>query len=89
MAIKLGSRVKDSISGFTGIATARVEYMYGCARILIEAEQLRDGKHDDCYFDEQRVVVLEERVPEVSTDNSATTGGPQNDPPQRADPARR
>jgi len=29
MAIKLGWKVRDTITGFTGIATARYEYLHG------------------------------------------------------------
>ena len=82
--VKLGSRVKDTVSGFTGIATGRAEYMYGCAAILIEPESLHDGKPiDGGWFDEQRVQVVEEKQPETSADNSASSGGPQNYPPSR------
>ena len=85
MAITLGHRVRDSITGFEGIATARVTYMYGCARILIEPTRLdSDGKRlEDVYFDEQRVEHVEDREISVSPQNSATSGGPQRDPPRR------
>ena len=29
---ELGSRVKDSITGFEGFAVSRTEYLYGCVR---------------------------------------------------------
>ena len=62
--IKLGSRVKDKISGFTGIATARTEYIYGCARVVVDSEETdNDGKvKDGKYFDEQQLEVVEENV---------------------------
>lgn len=83
--IKLGNRVRDHITGFSGVATGHAEYMYGCTRILIEPATLdRDGKPiDDRWFDEQRVEVVAEEAPQVSADSNATTGGPQNDPPRR------
>ena len=45
--IKLGSKVRDSITGLEGIATARTEYLYGCVRITITPTELKDGKPVD------------------------------------------
>ena len=76
--VKLGTKVKDSITGFSGIAVCRTEYLYGCVRIGIEPQELKDGKPVEThYFDEQR----------LSTTTNATSGGPGAVPPSR-DPAR-
>lgn len=83
--IQLGSRVRDSLTGFTGTAIGRTEWMYGCARIAIEPTELKDGKPIDMvWFDEQRVQLVQEQNPEVSKESSATSGGPQKDPSPRA-----
>jgi hypothetical protein len=82
--IKLGSKVQDTLTGFTGIATGRTEWMFGCARICIEPQVLKDGKPiEGFWFDEQRVKVLSDHAPEVSQDSNAESGGPQNDPSPR------
>ncbi len=87
--MKLGDRVTDIYTGFTGIATARTEWLYGCARITIEPQELKDGKPIEAEtFDEQRVEVVESMEPHQSSDATAITGGPQNDPSQRPDPVR-
>jgi hypothetical protein len=80
--IVLGSKVKDSISGFKGIATGRCEYLYGCAQILIQAERLnKDGsKMDGEWIDEQRIEVIAVMKPKISKDSSAISGGPQQNP---------
>lgn len=81
MSVSLGSKVRDSISGFTGIATGRSDFQYGCSRILIEPSELHDGKPvEGHWFDEQRVELVEVRKPAVSPVSSARSGGPQNDP---------
>lgn len=79
--IPLGSRVRDSITGYTGIAIGRTEWLHGCARIGIEREVLdKDKKPIPAeWFDEQRVVVVKELKTFVSPQNSATSGGPQRD----------
>lgn len=83
--IKLGNLVRDIISGFSGVATARTEWMYGCSRICIEPQHLHEGKPIEAqWFDEQRVVLVEERAPEVSPASKAKTGGPQRDPSRSA-----
>ncbi len=77
----LGSLVRDTITGFSGIAVGRTTWLYGCARITIEPTELRDGKPiEPQWFDEQRVEIIERRAPTVSASSSATTGGPQRDP---------
>ena len=90
MAIRLGSRVKDTYTGFTGVATGRTEYLYGCVRVLIEPTNLdKDGKvQDPQWFDEQRVELVELEQPKVSTESKANTGGPHDAPTRTADPVR-
>jgi len=61
--IKLGSTVKDMISGFEGVAIARSEWLYGCNRIVVESNRLKDGKPTDGqWFDEQRIETIEENT---------------------------
>ena len=87
--IKLGSKVRDNITGLTGIAIARTEWLHGCARVVVEPQELKDGKPIEAIcFDEQRPDVLEERPVLTSKDSSAKTGGPQNDPGRSSDPSR-
>ena len=40
MGIKLGSCVKDNITGFTGIVIGRTEFAFGCIHISIQAPGL-------------------------------------------------
>lgn len=79
--VKLGSNVKDTLTGFSGMATGRSEWLYGCTRIYIEPAEMREGKPiEGQWFDEQRVEVIKEQGPVVSADSDAKTGGPQHDP---------
>ena len=58
--IKLGSLVKDSITGFTGIAVGRVEFVFGCIHIRVQGQGLtRDGAPISIHsFDDQRIDVI-------------------------------
>lgn len=45
--IKLGNEYKDVISGFTGIAIARTEWINGCVRVTLSPKLDKDGKFQD------------------------------------------
>lgn len=81
--VKLGNTYRDRISGFTGVATARYEYLYGCVRVNLEGPTAEGGKPTEHVVDEQRLLNLDGTHPEPS----ATTGGTRSDPPSR-DPQR-
>jgi hypothetical protein len=55
--ITLGSKVKDTVTGFEGTSTARAEYLDG--RVSVQVEALRDGKPISEWFPEFRIVVVE------------------------------
>jgi hypothetical protein len=77
--ITLGNKYSDSITGFSGIATAKTFYLYGCVRVCLEPIELEKGLPKDSYwFDEQRLV----------PNSEATSGGPGDVAPSR-DPSRR
>lgn len=75
----LGCFVRDTLTGFEGIATGRSEYMYGCAQVAITPDKLGpDGKPiQGEWFDEQRVALVDQRPIRVSETSTATSGGPQ------------
>ena len=43
MEVELGSKVKDEITGFVGIATARCVYINGCVQFELTPLVLKDG----------------------------------------------
>ena len=90
MAIKLGNRVKDSLTGFIGIAVSRHEYQYGCTRIGVEAEDLdeKGRPKETAHFDEQRLEIVKKSRSKVSEDSDAKRGGPGEVPPSRSVPSR-
>ena len=68
MAVKLGTEVKDSITGLEGVAIGRSEYLYGCVNILVQPKGLKDGKPiEPVWIDEQR----------LDGSSVAPVGGPQ------------
>ncbi len=60
--IKLGDKVKDNITGFTGIVTGKIEYLTGCIQYEIQPEGLHECRPiESKWFDEYRLVVEEEK----------------------------
>jgi hypothetical protein len=56
--VQLGSKVKDSVTGLEGTATARAEYLHGSPSVRIEGRNT-DGKPFDEWVPEPRVAVVE------------------------------
>lgn len=54
---ELGQPVKDVITGFKGVAMARIEFLTGCTQYGVTPKLGSDGKIPDTnYFDEDRLV---------------------------------
>ena len=77
MAITLGTLVTDSITGFSGVAVSRTEYLFGCVRVGVQPQQLKEGKMIEAeYIDEQR----------LDGTSTLNTGGDGRVPPERDKP---
>ena len=76
---KLGRELKCVVTGFTGIATAKIEYLNGCIQYCIVPKVREDGKRPDGeYIDQGQLELVGEGVKIVK----ANTGGPQRDCPK-------
>jgi hypothetical protein len=78
--IQLGDRVKDTTTGFTGIAGAHALYRFGCAQFLVTPEKIKeDGSLlDSQWFDEQRIVLVDK----LAKAPAPPSGGPQANAPR-------
>ena len=75
--VVLGQQASDSISGFTGIAIARTEYLHGCIRVQLQSKAMKDGiPMEGLWFDEAQ----------LSGVTSPGTGGPSRSVPPNRDP---
>jgi hypothetical protein len=71
--IQLGSKVKDKITGFTGIATGYCSYISGCNQVLINPPVSADGNFQDSHwFDEQRLERVDVSI--ITLDNGNNPG---------------
>ncbi len=61
--IKLGDKVRDRTTGFTGIVVARTDWLYGCTRFGVRSQELEDGKPiPEEWFDEQALDSLSKEL---------------------------
>ena len=80
---ELGVKVKDQITGFTGIVISRCEYLNKCIRYGVQAQKLTDnGKVIELWLDEQDI---RQTGPGLTTKKKTSpnlgTGGPRTAPP--------
>jgi len=78
--IRLGQQVRDKVSGFTGIATAKVEYLNGCVQYCVKPKI--KTKNDNTmpegqYIDEGQLEIISKGLRTKKTG----TGGPMSDVP--------
>ncbi len=85
MAIKLGQKVRDTLTGNEGTAIGRTEWLYGCVRIVIQPEGGKDGVPFETFnVDEPQLEVIKEKP----APKAEPTHGPRNDPGRAPDPTR-
>lgn len=71
--IELGDVVKDTITGFKGVAIGVTKWLHGCRRITVQPEAMKDGKPlETATFDEPQLLVIARKKHETT----ARTGGP-------------
>jgi hypothetical protein len=55
----LGDELKDSVTGFTGVAIAKTDWIHQCTRWTLQPKVGKDGKiPDNATFDEPALVLL-------------------------------
>jgi len=85
MAIPLGSRIRDRVTGLEGIATARVHYLNGCIQYCLAPQISGEDKtkvpaiH---YIDIGQLEVLDSGIITDIPETTGITGGPQRHAPR-------
>lgn len=76
--LNLGDKVKDRISGFSGIVTARLEYLNGCLRMQVSPDKVdKEGKVPEGYiFDVEQLDLVKAGVHAIASPG----GGPMPTP---------
>lgn len=81
----LGDKVRDRVTSYDGIVTARTEYLNGCIRYGVQRDKLtKDGKPQESeWFDENQLVTVRAKAVKVKIKR---TGGPAAKPRLPANP---
>ena len=60
----LGQKVKDKVTGFSGVVVCRADYMTGCVRYSVQSKKLsKEGKPQDWQvFDEDQLIDLMKNI---------------------------
>lgn len=62
--VKLGQKVKDVVTGYTGITTAKIEFLNGCTQFLVLPKMVTPKKGEPLeypggvYIDVEQLVVV-------------------------------
>lgn len=87
--VKLGQRVRDTISGIEGIVIARTEWLYGCSRVTVQPEGAKDGKPYDYFVvDEPQLEPVDGRDMMKEATPQSGRHGARDDVGRRADVSR-
>jgi hypothetical protein len=74
----LGDELKDNVTGFTGVAIAKTDWLHQCTRWTLQPKVGKDGKIPETgTFDEPALVLVKARA--VAGPKKEKTGGVQND----------
>ncbi len=79
--ITMGNNVRDKVTGFSGIVTAKCEYINGCVQFCV-TPKIKKGIHvmpDGQYIDEGRLIFVSKGV--SVTVKVEEPGGPMSNTP--------
>ncbi|MCP4552014.1 MAG: hypothetical protein GY834_08275 [Bacteroidetes bacterium] len=79
MAVNLGDKVKDTVTGFTGIAVSQHIYLQGCHRFTVQPLIKEDGMLPTAEsFDGPQLEVIEKwNSGLIKKDDEKDPGGPE------------
>lgn len=83
---ELGDRVKDTITGYTGVIIGMSQWTTGCARASVQAPVDKDGKVPDSIGIDVLTLEMVKAGPRHDADRSK--GGPRPEPNRRPDARR-
>lgn len=81
--VPLGTKLRDRVTGFVGIATAKIEFLNGCVQFSLKPSNLdKDGKvYEAQQFDCQQLEYVDEGIA-PKAEPKKPTGGNMPDSPR-------
>lgn len=82
--IELGDKVKDKVTGFEGIAVAKIEYLNGCVQFGVKAQVTDAALKEAEYIDVGQLEYIDEGINEPEIEEKPFgPGGEMPDAPGR------
>jgi len=76
---ELGVKVKDVITGFTGVVTARCEHITSCNTYAVNPQEVSESKPvEPAWFDENRMELIGDGITLPELNNSKPGAGNLN-----------
>ena len=73
--VELGDKVRDTVTGFTGIAVCKSIYLQGCDRVAVQAPVIKNETPQEwVYIDEPILEVLKKQAIKQSPDSKLVGG---------------
>ena len=81
--LRLGVEGRDKVTGFTGIATGKAEYLYGCTQYVLVPKHKKGVMEakGGAWFDEGRIEVIGKGISAEEV-KGTKNGGPNSDAPK-------
>jgi len=76
----LGEELRDKITGYQGVVSARTEWLYGCRRYTVQSREMKDGKPVDSLTCDEMAMERVKVAPKGK--KVASTGGPHDEAPR-------
>ncbi len=84
--VEIGDIARHTITGFEGVADAKIEYLTGCDQFRLQPQSLKDGKTADAQWFDVNVLKVVKKQAFKRCANS--DGGPSAIVPARSYPNR-
>lgn len=89
MAIELGARVQDRMTGAVGIVIGVTDWLYGCRRLVLQPVDPKDGRPAETFsIDEPQAIEVDGPDFKAAAAPAASKHGPREDATRKADPTR-
>lgn len=76
--MKLGQTLRCKVTGFTGVATAKIEYLNGCTQFCLKRKWTEGKMPEGEWVDIEQLEAVDENVVDVTP---SPTGGSYDDAP--------
>lgn len=76
-SVKIGAIYRDRVSGATGTAIRRIDFLGGCTRVTLQGKVGKDNKRPEAFMvPVESLEIVDEKPAEIAKEKVTKTGGP-------------